>query len=138
MKQETGHELKAMVAEHVSEMRKQVERAGTFSGPCPEDWYVGQEVARQFPAVALAAATELLTGSGQDYGDDEFWGRGYRGSVLTTWVRSSYAVGSDPLPHIREMFPDSEWGYAPCEGAVPKGVRVKSLWVVDMASIWRR
>jgi hypothetical protein len=141
MNQETGHEVKSMVAEHVSALRKQVVLTGTFSGPCPEDWAVGQEIARQFPAVALAAATEMLTGSGCQYqseGEDEFWGTGTRrGSVLTTWVRSAYAVNNDPLPHVRDMFPDSdEWGYAPCEGAVPKGA--KSLWIGGLASIWRR
>jgi hypothetical protein len=129
----TREKLDQILNAHVSMLRKQVAEAGTFSGPCPEDWAVGQEIARQFPAVALAAATELCC---QYHGDDdEFWGT-RRGKTLTMWVRSSFAVGSDPLPRVREMFPDSEWGYAPCEGAVPKGV--KSLWVFDMASIWRR
>jgi hypothetical protein len=130
-------ELKSLVKKGVSEMRKQVAEAGTFSGQDPEDWAVGQEIARQFPDVALAAATEMLTGSGCQDGDDEFWGtRARRGSVLTTWVRASYAVGSNPLSKVREMFPGNEWGYASCEGAVPRGA--KSLWVGGMASIWRR
>jgi hypothetical protein len=128
--------LKSMVAEHVSALRSRVTEAGTFSGQSPEDWAVGQEIARQFPAVAEAAATEMLTGPQWGVDQDEFWGvSSPRARALTLWVRASYAVGSNPLPHIREMFP-GEWGFASCEGAVPRGA--KSLWVGGMASIWRR
>jgi hypothetical protein len=131
--------LKAMVAEHVSALRKQVAEAGTFSGQDPEDWYVGQEIARLFPDVALAAATEMLTGPQWGVDQDEFWGvSSPRARALTLWARSSYAVGSNPLSKVREMFPGNEWGYASCEGAVPKGKGVKSLWIGGLASIWRR